>query len=1102
LTNDTTAYVASMITDMKNRGFNGVIIDWYGKTDNTDGVVQKIKSYLAGLTNNTFTYIIMLDGNIKGGVGLPNLETNIEYCQAQYFGDPNYEHEASAGGEPILMFFNVRAQLGQSNMATLKSATGGNMVWVEQGTSYLGESWEDECFEWTHEYDHGVNPADPFNLSGVTNSYATIKNSGKKAFGGMCSQFDGTLTMTTNWSKGKYLPSSNGLCLVERAATINNAIFPTMTRMQWATWSDWEEGTEIEAAIENHVALSAQTNSSGYLTWSVTAGEARTIDHYEIYASTNGTTAAWITSVPSATTQVQLSELGLPAGHYSMYVYAVGIPCVRNHLSAAVSVQAGETIVATDFSRQMKITFSGYNRSTAVTNFPLLVQLSTAISGFSYSQFMSPTGNDLRFADANGNLIPCEIDQWNTSGVSEVWVNVSKISSSADYIIAYWGDRADTNTPTWATNGAVWLNYSAAFHLKENGFPYADSSTLHPATSGVAPTQTASGKIGNAEVFDGATQYLAPSGNVNLGNSFSLSAWVDLDSSAAHIPTMWDNKNTGGSSDGVALYVNSYNTSDGKLTLETGDGVSGLNANSSASAVPVGGWHHVFASVNRSAGTAQLYVDGANVTASGAIMSDLGNTAAFNLGRFTNSSWYFKGTIDEARIEPMRSADWVWTTWMNVVSNSVLANYGAVTLTKVLDQNQFTSGMKLPIPGYTHSTPLTNFPLLLNFSTSIPGFSYDEFAAPNANDLRFTDQSGQTLLADEIDTWNTNGTSSVWVSVPLINSSTNFIMAYWGNPLLSNTPAWTTNGATWTNDTAVYHLKESGFPYADSTTLHPATTGTAPAQTASGKIGDAEVFDGSSQYLVPSGAVNLGNSFSLSAWINLSTSAGNIQTIWDNKNTGGSANGLALFVNTYNTSDGKLMIESGDGTTGLTASSSAGAVTTGAWHQVVASVNRSAGTATLYVDGANVTVTNTVMTDFANNAAMNLGRFTNSFWYFKGTMDEVRIEPMRSADWVWASWMNVISNSAFVSYPAVGMPSIVVVPPPQPPMLSVNMNASGLKFSWTGQSGQFSLYYTTNLIAPVQWLPVSNYTLQADGSVQVPVSNTPVGAVFYRLQSQ
>jgi hypothetical protein len=158
--------------------------------------------------------------------------TQIQYCQNQYFNDTNYEHEPVATGKPILMFFGVRAALGASAMSDLKAETGGNMVWVEQGTSYLSESWEDECFEWTHEYDTGVNYSDPFNLAAVTGPYSTIRSSGKKAFGAMCGNFNGTLTKSVSWSMGKYLPSSNGLCVVERAAAINSAIFPNMTRMQ------------------------------------------------------------------------------------------------------------------------------------------------------------------------------------------------------------------------------------------------------------------------------------------------------------------------------------------------------------------------------------------------------------------------------------------------------------------------------------------------------------------------------------------------------------------------------------------------------------------------------------------------------------------------------------------------------------------------------------------------------------------------------------------------------------------------------------------------------------------------------------------------------
>jgi hypothetical protein len=103
LTNNTTAYVAAMITDMKNRGFNGVVIDWYGEGNGTDGVTQKIKSYLAGLTSNTFTYIIMVDKGVNGGTGMANLQSEIQYCQSQYFSDPNYEHEPVANRRTWLL---------------------------------------------------------------------------------------------------------------------------------------------------------------------------------------------------------------------------------------------------------------------------------------------------------------------------------------------------------------------------------------------------------------------------------------------------------------------------------------------------------------------------------------------------------------------------------------------------------------------------------------------------------------------------------------------------------------------------------------------------------------------------------------------------------------------------------------------------------------------------------------------------------------------------------------------------------------------------------------------------------------------------------------
>ncbi len=340
LNNNTTAYVAAMITDMENRGFNGVVINWYGSSDVTDGVTQKIKSYLASNPTNKFSYVLMLDKGLKGtgNLAMQNLTNQIVYCQNQYFSDPNYEHEPTNGGQPILMFFGVRSAIGQSNMAYAKAATGENMVWVEENTNYFNESWEDETFQWTDDFGNGVSSSDPFNLHAVTNEFSAIASNGKKAFGAMCSQFNGTLTKSVGWSLGKYLPGSNGLCEVQRASAINAAIPANMTRMQWPTWSDWEEGTAVEAGIENNFSVSALVNGANILTWNIISGDEHTIDHYEIYASSNNINAALLGIVANGTHSFNVGAVGLSPGNYQFYVDAIGKPCIRDHMTAGISV--------------------------------------------------------------------------------------------------------------------------------------------------------------------------------------------------------------------------------------------------------------------------------------------------------------------------------------------------------------------------------------------------------------------------------------------------------------------------------------------------------------------------------------------------------------------------------------------------------------------------------------------------------------------------------------------------------------------------------------------------------------------------------------------
>ena len=147
----------------------------------------------------------------------------------------------------------------------------------------------------------------------------------------------------------------------------------------------------------------------------------------------------------------------------------------------------------------------------------------------------------------------------------------------------------------------------------------------------------------------------------------------------------------------------------------------------------------------------------------------------------------------------------------------------------------------------------------------------------------------------------------------------------------------------------VRHLKETGFRNVDSTTHWPPIGGVAPAQTV-GIVGHGESFNGTTTFLDAGTVGGLGDAFTLSAWVNVSPVATNIQTIWANQQGGFGSAGFALFVNSYTTSDQKALLDTGDGTNGAEMATGGGrGESRPVWHQVSAAVNRTNGTVAFYV---------------------------------------------------------------------------------------------------------------------------------------------------------
>ncbi|MGH8022321.1 MAG: LamG-like jellyroll fold domain-containing protein, partial [Limisphaerales bacterium] len=307
-------------------------------------------------------------------------------------------------------------------------------------------------------------------------------------------------------------------------------------------------------------------------------------------------------------------------------------------------------------------------------------------------------------------------------------------------------------------------------------------------------------------------------------------------------------------------------------------------------------------------------------------------------------------------------------------------------------------------------------------------------------------------------------------------------------------PAYTTNGAVWPNYDLVWHLEQSAFPYLDSTRNDPALDGDAPVQT-QGIVGNGQQFNGSSTYL-DAGVVNLNNAFTLSAWVDIPFGAYSCQGIWANQQGGYGSAGLALFVNKYQTTNGAVLLDAGDGGSGSEISTTTNLITPGRWHLVTAAINRAASSAAFYVDGNPEPIVSgsAIVADFANNADLNFGRFTNSALYLEGAMDEARIYGgIEDSNWVWASWATVASNSLLQSYSAIMRSA---------PSLSVGVAGAIANFVWPATGVGYALFTATNLTPPVSWSPAGVQPLLTNNQWQISLPYGNTGSRFYRLQSQ
>ncbi len=289
----------------------------------------------------------------------------------------------------------------------------------------------------------------------------------------------------------------------------------------------------------------------------------------------------------------------------------------------------------------------------AVEKFAMLVRISTSSPKDFYKQARAD-GSDVRFTDADGNLLPFEVDTYNPQGDSFYWVKVPSYASGAYACTINWGDTGEEiEGETNYRFREVWDGYVGVWHMNDA----ADSSANDMKSALGSSARTTNGYFGSGiGASASGSPYISAEAaeamkNLTNGN-FTASFWMKFDDSAAiGAPFLFGRRRNASANGGWAAQVWSQNFAT-SLSIGVYSGVAGDGKFSTRT---VDGFEkNVWYRMDFVLGSEYtLYVNGVNKAsfAPGDIANPLDEATKFYIGGLDTGNT-LKGAMDEFRIRP------------------------------------------------------------------------------------------------------------------------------------------------------------------------------------------------------------------------------------------------------------------------------------------------------------------------------------------------------------------------------------------------------------------------------------------------------------------
>jgi PKD domain-containing protein len=333
---DDAAQVKRQVDDMMSRGIQGVIIDWTGPSSRPDATAMLMMKEAEA--RNGFEFAIVEDAGALFAAAQANqcdvtsqVISDLNYIATQFQNSPAY---IKINSRPVVFFFGVDTYYVDWNRVA--SSVPNNPLLLFRGKGGLSHAATGGGFQWVD-----LVTGDPFDpqLSAQDQFYSSaVANPSLVSVGSAYAGFNDTMAP---WSTNRFIHQRCGQTWLDTFGEISKFYSSShqLTALQLVTWNDYEEGSAIETGIDNCVYLTPSISGST-LQWTVAGGSEGTLDHYTVFASTDGQNLAKLGDVATGKHSFDLSSLA--ANTYTLFVQAVGRASVRNQMSPGIGFQPGD----------------------------------------------------------------------------------------------------------------------------------------------------------------------------------------------------------------------------------------------------------------------------------------------------------------------------------------------------------------------------------------------------------------------------------------------------------------------------------------------------------------------------------------------------------------------------------------------------------------------------------------------------------------------------------------------------------------------------------------------------------------------------------------